>query len=78
MVIHYDGEIYMDTQGAAEEFGVAPCTVSKWKQRGLLVPMPQSPRNKPIYRMVDVACAEKAARDNAKRTRRILNVTHDG
>ncbi len=69
MVIQaHDGEIYMDTRGAADEFGVAPCTISKWKQRGLLEPMPQSPFNKPIYRMVDVARAEKAARDNALRT----------
>ncbi len=69
MVIHaHDGEIYMDTQGAADEFGVAPCSISKWKQRGLLKPIPQSPPGKPIYRLVDVARAEKAARDNAART----------
>ena len=71
MVVHvHDGEIYMDTRGAADEFGVAPCTISKWKQRGLLKPIPQSPLNKPIYRMVDVARAEKAARDNVLRTTR--------
>lgn len=69
MLIHAgDGEIYMDTQGAAEEFGVAPCTISKWKQRGLLQPIPESTWNKPIYKLVDVARAEKAARDNASRT----------
>lgn len=70
MVIHAeDGEIYMDTQGAAEEFGVAACTVSNWKRRGLLTPIPESLPGKPIYRLVDVARAEKAARDRKPRRR---------
>ncbi len=63
-----DGEIYLTTTDAAREFGVAHNTVSGWRSRGLLIPIPQSPPHKPIYRFIDVAMAEKKARDNAIRT----------
>lgn len=68
VVVAEDGEIYVDTRGAAEQFGVAPCTISSWKRRSLIVPIPESPPGKPIYRLQDVAMAEKKTRDNALRT----------
>jgi hypothetical protein len=62
-----DGEIYILTKDAAAAMGVAVCTVSQWRRRGYLEPVPGSPPRKPLYRLSDVRRAEKLTRDNAIR-----------
>jgi predicted site-specific integrase-resolvase len=62
-----DGETYVFTKAAAEAMGVAECTVSQWRRRGYLEPVPGSPPRKPLYRLSDVRRAEKLTRDNAIR-----------
>ena len=63
-----DGETYLFTKAAAEAIGVAECTVSQWRRRGLLEPVPGSPPRKPLYRLTDLRRAEQVARANAIRT----------
>ena len=63
-----DGETYLLTKAAAEAIGVAECTVSQWRRRGLLEPVPGSPPRKPLYRLSDLRKAEQVARENAIRT----------
>ena len=62
-----DGEIYLSGSHAAREFGVAPSTISTWARKGYLTPAASSGR-RALYRMSDVAKAEKLARDAAIRT----------
>jgi Helix-turn-helix domain len=62
-----DGHIYLTTQRAAELFGVNHSTVSNWRRSGKLTPF-CTVAGKPVYRMVDVARAEQAAREAALRT----------
>lgn len=56
-----DGETYLTTQQAALLARVAECTITSWKNKKLLVPVPGSPPRKPIYRMDDVLAAERQA-----------------
>jgi hypothetical protein len=63
-----DGETYLFTKAAAAAMGVADCTISQWRRRGLLEPVPGSPPRKPLYRLTDLRKAEREARENAIRT----------
>ena len=63
-----DGETYLFTKAAAEAMGVAECTISQWRRRGLLEPLDGSPPRKPLYRLSDLRSAEQQARENAIRT----------
>jgi hypothetical protein len=63
-----DGETYLFTKDAASAMGVAQCTISQWRRRGLLEPVDGCPPRKPLYRLTDLRKAEQAARENAIRT----------
>ncbi|HUK68230.1 MAG TPA: helix-turn-helix domain-containing protein [Streptosporangiaceae bacterium] len=58
-----DGETYLTNGQAAKVFGVAPSTVSTWVRKGYLA----RARGR-LFRLSDVARAEKLARDAAVRT----------
>ena len=62
-----DGVIYVTTTVAARLLRVAPCTVTSWKSKRYLAPVPGSPPGKPVYRWADVLEAEFTARMNAIR-----------
>lgn len=62
-----DGHVYLTTKLAAETFGVDHSTISNWKRRGLLTPYAVY-QGRPVYRLIDVACAEQAARAAALQT----------
>ena len=59
-----DGETYLLTKAAAEAMGVAVPTISQWRRRGLIDPVPGSPPRKPLYRLSDLRRAEQRAREN--------------
>ena len=63
-----DGETYLFTKAAAEAMGVADCTISQWRRRGILEPVDGCPPRKPLYRLSDLRRAEQVARENAIRT----------
>lgn len=63
-----DGETYLFTKDAASAMGVAQCTISQWRRRGLLEPVDGCPPRKPLYRLTDLRKAEQVARENAIRT----------
>lgn len=56
------------TTEAANLAGVKVAAISNWKQRGHLVPAAHDGRGRPLYRWIDVAKAERATRDHARRT----------
>lgn len=60
-----DGETYVTTAEAAALMRVAISTVSRWKAKGLLKPVPGSPPRKPMYAYSAVVDAEYQARRNA-------------
>ena len=60
-----DGETYVTTAEAAALMRVAVSTVSRWKAKGYLKPVPGSPPRKPIYAYTDVTDAEYKARQEA-------------
>jgi hypothetical protein len=47
---------------------VGVATISKWRDRGHLTPAAYDDRGRPLYRFIDVARAERATRDRARRT----------
>ena len=63
-----DGLTYVTTATAARLLGVAPCTVTSWKVKKYLRPVPGSPPRRPVYLWDDVLDAELTARLNALRT----------
>lgn len=63
-----DGETYLFTKDAAVAMGVAMCTISQWRRRGILEPVDGCPPRKPLYRLSDLRRAEQVARENAIRT----------
>lgn len=63
----FDGEIYVNTKEAAALMRVAVSTVSRWKDKGYLRPIPGSPPRKPIYAYSDLLEAEYRARQEAIR-----------
>ena len=56
-----DGVTYLTTRQAARVARVADCTITSWKKKKLLIPVPQSPPRKPLYRLEDVHAAEHRA-----------------
>jgi hypothetical protein len=63
-----DDLVYVFTSQAARLVGVAPCTVTRWRNIGYLKPAPGSPPRKPAYLWDDVLEAEYKARMAAIRT----------
>jgi hypothetical protein len=57
-----DGVTYVITKQAAELMGVTPATITRWRSRGYLRPVPGSPSRKPFYAWDDVVEAEHKAR----------------
>lgn len=56
------------TNEAAALAGVAVATIRKWAQRGQLTPVGHDPQtNRPLFRFIDVAKAERATRAKARR-----------
>jgi len=53
---------------AAAVAGVAVATIRKWKERGLIEPTGLDEKGRPLYRLLDIAKAERATRDKARRT----------
>lgn len=47
--------------------GVALCTISAWTARGKLTPAGLDHRGRKLYRLLDVAKAERATRKRARR-----------
>ena len=63
-----DDLVYVFTKKAAELIGVAPCTITRWRDLGYLTPVPGSPPRKPVYLWDDVVEAEFTATQNGLRT----------
>ena len=61
-----DGETYLIAAHAARVFAVAPSTFAGWVRKGYLGPVPGSGGR--LYRLTDIARAEKLAHDAAVRT----------
>ncbi len=57
------------TSEAARLAGVAVNTITTWRDRGTLTPAGTDDRGRPLYRFLDVAKAERATRDRARRHR---------
>jgi DNA-binding transcriptional MerR regulator len=53
---------------AAKIAGVAVATIWKWKERGLIEPSGLDERGRPLYRLLDIAKAERSTREKARRT----------
>jgi hypothetical protein len=60
-----DGETYLFTKDAAQAMGIAPCTVSQWKKKGYIKPVPGSPPRKPLYALSALQQAEQETRERA-------------
>lgn len=56
------------TTRAAQLAGVSVSAISNWKDRGWLKPAAEDARGRPLYRFIDVARAERATREKARRT----------
>lgn len=48
--------------------GVTVAAIRKWVQRGHLPVADRDPRGRPLFRWIDVAKAEHATREHARRT----------
>jgi len=79
-----DGETYLTTTQSAFVIGVATCTISAWRKRGWITPIPGSPNRRPVYRLSELRLTEQVARENAikatgtdERVRRLRGVTDD-
>lgn len=57
------------TSEAATLAGVTVAAISNWRDRGLLAQSGTDHRGRPLYRFLDVAKAERATRDRARRQR---------
>lgn len=53
----------INTSDAAAIAGVSVEAIRKWKQRGLITPSGLDHRGKPLYRLADIAKAERATRN---------------
>ena len=53
--------VYVSTRQASALMHVAPCTITRWRTRGYLTPIPGSPPRRPMYRWKDVIGAEYKA-----------------
>jgi predicted site-specific integrase-resolvase len=63
-----DGDQYVTRKHAAELMGVTPATITTWIRKGYLKPLDGCPPKLQLFRLEDVAVAEKAAHDAAVRT----------
>lgn len=63
-----DGERYVTRKHAAQLAGVAPVTITHWVRMGYLKPLDGCPPRRLLFRLDDVAEAEKQAHDAAVRT----------
>ena len=61
-------ESLVTTAEAANLAGVKVATIWKWVQRGHLKVAAHTERGRPLYRLIDVARAERKIRDHARRT----------
>lgn len=61
-------ESRITTALAATYAGVTVAAIRKWVQRGHLTVDSRDHRGRPLYRWIDVARAERATRDRARRT----------
>ncbi|MCT7361214.1 hypothetical protein A7G45_00160 [Mycolicibacterium llatzerense] len=52
---------------AAALCGVALCTITKWARQQRITPVGMDGRGRKLYRLLDVAKAERATRDKARR-----------
>lgn len=52
----------VNTTEAAAIAGVSVAAVSKWKDRGLIAPAGLDSKGKPLYRLMDIAKAERKTR----------------
>lgn len=59
----------ISTTEAARIAGVTVAAISKWRERGQLTPAGHDKSGRPLYRFLDVAKAERATRDQARRHR---------
>lgn len=50
------------TTEAASIAGVSSEAIRKWKQRGLITPAGLDDKNRPLYRLADIAKAERSTR----------------
>ncbi len=57
----------IDSTDAATLCGVTVATIRSWVHRGTLTASSINHRGRPLYRLLDVAKAEKATRDKARR-----------
>lgn len=52
---------------AAQLCGVAVCTITKWARDGRINPVGLNPQGRKLYRLLDIAKAERATREKARR-----------
>jgi DNA-binding transcriptional MerR regulator len=52
---------------AAALCGVALCTITKWVREQRITPVGMSPQGRKLYRLLDVAKAERSTREKARR-----------
>ena len=52
----------VNTTEAAAIAGVSVAAISNWKERGLIEPAGLDNRGKPLYRLIDIAKAERKTR----------------
>jgi DNA-binding transcriptional MerR regulator len=57
----------LSARDAARLVGVTPAAIWQWKRRGILQPAGLDERQRPLYRQLDVARAEKRTRAKAGR-----------
>lgn len=62
------------TTEAARHAGVSAATVRSWASRGHLQVAGRDGQGRPLYRLIDVAKAERATRDRGDRGRRWTHV----
>ena len=52
----------INSTDAATIAGVSAATIRKWKERGIIQPTGIDERNRPLYRLADIARAERQTR----------------
>lgn len=57
----------LTVETAAEHCGVQPVTIRQWVSRGHLAPVTRGNRGRLLFSIIDVAKAEKATRERARR-----------
>jgi hypothetical protein len=65
------GDGYLTTADAARLVGRKPCTIRRWRHLGYLRPQGLDERGHPLHTAAAVREAERVARENGLRTRKI-------